>query len=294
MLRLLCALLLVVASGCASFVENIRPVIYGKTAQDNYQRGMRALKGESYQDAAKYFQYVKNNWGFSKWATLAELRLADAAFGREAYIEAIDGYQGFMRSHPSHEFTVNGYCAFKVGETYYKQIPSDFFILPPSYEKDQGPVHDASRELKSFLDKYGDSAYAEKGRKMYAETIRRLADHELYVARFYLDRNRPQAASWRLEYVVSKYPGARREAEVLLLLGQVYLKQNKPREARDAFRRLQIEHRDDYRAAQAQLYLDFIKRRFPNLPPPGATPKPPPEPDKTPAPGEGDDEEPAG
>ena len=55
---------------------------------------------------------------------------------------------------------------------------------------------------------------------------------------------------------------------MLLLLGQVYLKQEKPREARDTFRRLRIEHQTDYRAAQAQLYLDYITRRYPDLPPP--------------------------
>jgi outer membrane protein assembly factor BamD len=257
-----------VLPGCAAFVENIRPVIYGKDAEDNYKRGLRALKGESYQDAAKYFQYVKSNWGFSRYATLAELGLADAALGREGYIEAVDGYKAFMRSHPSHEMTVNGYCAYKVGEAYHKQIPSDFIILPPSYEKDQGPVHDAMRELASFLDEYGKSAYADKGRKLYADAVKRLADHELYVARYYLGRNKPQAAIWRLEYVVNKYPGARREPEVLLLLGQTYLKQEKPGEARDTFRRLRIEHPTDYRAAQAQLYLEYITRQFPKLPPP--------------------------
>ncbi|MCS6912397.1 MAG: outer membrane protein assembly factor BamD [Myxococcales bacterium] len=261
-----------VLCGCSSFIENIRPVIYGKTAEENYRRGLRALRGESYQDAAKYFQYVRQNWGFSKWATLSELGLADAAMGRQSYIEAIDGYKGFIRSHPSHEKTLDGYCAFKIGEAYYKQIPSDFFLLPPSYEKDQGPVHDAMRELASFLDEHGKSPYAPQARKLYADVLRRLADHELYVARYYLGQNKPQAAIWRLEYVVNHYPGARREPEVLLLLGQVYLKQNKPFEARDTFRRLRIEHPHDFRAAQAQLYLDYIARRYPNLPAPQPLP----------------------
>ena len=261
------------ASGCASFVENVRPVIYGKTAEDNYNRGQRSMRGEAYQDAAKYFQHVINNFALSRWATLSELGLADAAFGRESYTEAIDAYQAFMRSHPSHESTTSGYCAYRVAEAYHKQIPGDFFILPPSYEKDQGAVYDAMRSLAKFVDEYGDTKYAEKARRLYAETVRRLADHELYVARFYLDRDRPQAATWRLEYVVDKYPGARREAEVLLLLGQVYLKQKKPREARDTFRRLRIEHPQDYRSQQAQLYLEYIARNFPDLPPPGELPK---------------------
>ena len=259
-------------AGCAAFVENFRPVIYGKTAKENYEKGIRSMKGESSLDASKYFNYVRQNWPTSRWVPWAELGLADSAFGREAYIEAIDGYKTFIASHPRHPKTVDGYCAFKIGESYFKQIPSDFFIVPPSYEKDQGPVIDAQRELTSFLDRYGTSSYAEAGRKLLADVIQRLADHELYVARYYLERGRTKAAIWRLEYVVREYPRARRDAEVLLLLGQVYLKQGEPKEARDAFRRLVIEHPDDYRVEQAKVYLDYIASTFGDLPPPAPLP----------------------
>lgn len=254
--------------GCAAFIENFRPVIYGKTAKENYERGLRALKGESALDAAKYFQYVLQTWSASRWASWAELGLADAAFGRESYLEAIDGYKTFIASHPRHAKTIDGYCAYKIGESYFKQIPSDLFIFPPSYEKDQGPVIDAKRELTDFLDRYGKSQYAESGRKLLADVIQRLADHELYVARYYLERGKTKAATWRLEYVVREFPTARRDAEVLLLLGQVYLKQSEPREARDAFRRLTIEHPDDFRVEQAKLFLDYIAKNHADLPPP--------------------------
>ena len=259
--------LLTGASGCASFIENFRPIVYGKTAKDNYERGIRSMKGESHLDAAKYFNYVRQNYPTSRWVPWAELGLADAAMGREAYIEAIDGYKSFINAHPRHAKTTDGYCAFKVGEAYVKQIPSDWFLIPPSYEKDQGPVSDAQRELTDFLNRYGQSSYAEVARKLIGEVIQRLADHELYVARFYLDRNRTKAAIWRLEYVVQEYPRARRDAEVLLLLGQVYLKKDDPKEARDAFRRLMIEHPDDQRAPVAKIYLDYIASRFGDLPP---------------------------
>jgi outer membrane protein assembly factor BamD len=272
LLRCTLLFVVVIGSGCAAFVENFRPVIYGKTAKENYERGIRSLKGESSLDAGKYFNYVRQNWPTSRWVPWAELGLADSAFGREAYIEAIDGYKTFIASHPRHPKTVDGYCAFKIGESYFKQIPSDFFLLPPSYEKDQGPVIDAQRELTSFLDRYGQSSYAEAGRKLLSDAIQRLADHELYVARYYLERGRTKAAIWRLEFVVREYPRARRDAEVLLLLGQVYLKQGDPKEARDAFRRLVIEHPDDYRVGQAKLFLDYIAGSFGDLPPPAPLP----------------------
>lgn len=260
------------STGCASFVENLRPVLFAKTAKENYERGIRAMKGDSHLDAAKYFNYIKQNFPTSRWVPWAELGLADAAFGRESYIEAIDDFQAFERSHPKHPRVLDGYCSYKIGEAYYKQIPSDWFLVPPSFEKDQGPVHDAKRELQAFLDRYGNSQYADKARKLFAEALQRLADNELYIARFYLGRNRPKAATWRLEYVVNEYPGARREAEVLLLLGQVLLKQENPQDARDAFRRLIIEHPKDYRCKQAQVYLDYIAERYPNLPTPAPLP----------------------
>lgn len=259
-------------TGCASFVENFRPVIFGKTAKDNYERGVRSMKGESFIDSDKYFRYILDNYPVSRYRTWAELGVADSAFGRDAYLEAVDAYKTFQSSHPEHPKTRDGYCAYKVGESYYKQIPGDWFLVPPSYEKDQGPVLDAARELCDFLDHYGDSPYAESARRLFAETVQRLADHELYVARYYLERDKPQAAIWRLEYVVTEYPGARREAEVLLLLGQVYLKQDKPRDARDTFRRLTLQYPNGSLAKQSQVYLDYIAERFKELPPPTLKP----------------------
>ncbi|MFO0574955.1 MAG: outer membrane protein assembly factor BamD [Polyangia bacterium] len=358
-------------SGCAQFVENFRPVLFAKKAKENYERGVRSMKGESHLDAEKYFRYVIQNWPTSRWAAWAELGLADAAFGKEDFIGAIEAYKVFMAQHPRHEKKVDGYCAYRIGEAYYKQIPSDWFLVPPSYEKDQGPVIDAQRELTDFLDRYGRTVYADSANKLLAEVIQRLVDHELYVARFYLDRNRPRAAICRLEYVVENYPRAKRDAEVLLVLGEVYLKQatraeellgtgeplyamaraelldyrckgdegkggkkedddeelirpeapptaeakpesEEPAEAgaaqsaapaqaatpkpgdkeakvlskeeqqkrlremlrglvlnaRDAFLRITIEHKKDFRAQQARLYLQFIEQRYRDLPEP--------------------------
>ena len=46
---------------------------------------------------------------------------------------------------------------------YYKQLPGDFWLFPPSYEKDQSSTEDAANELKSFLDKYPGLAVPRQG-----------------------------------------------------------------------------------------------------------------------------------
>jgi len=241
------------------------------TAEKNYQQGVKELKSGNWLAALQYFQHVRTNFGFSKYATLAELGIADANLGREKFIEAIDGYKQFIKAHPNHEHVQDGYAGFKIGETYHKQIPSDWFLAPPSYEKDQGPVIEALRELGAFLEQYGDSPYAPKARKLLGDCTRRLADHELYVARFYLDRDKPYAAIGRLEGVIKDYPGADREPETLLLLGKTYLKMEKPARAREIFAKLATDHPSDFRAGKAKLYIEFIDKRWGQNPPADAS-----------------------
>ncbi len=92
------------------------------------------------------------------------------------------------------------------------------------------------------------------------DTVRRLTDHELYVAKFYLDRGHPAATVARLEAMVRDYPGAMREPEILLLLGKTYLQMKKNPEARAAFVKLESTYPSDFRAKKAHLYIEHIDK----------------------------------
>lgn len=237
------------------------PTFY-PTAQQNYEMGVKELKNSNWLNAQAYFLHVHKTFGFSRWATLSELGLADSQFGMEKYTEAVDGYKGFIKAHPGNERVQDGYAAFRIGLSYFKEIPTDFFIMPPAYEKDQGPVIDALRELSAFADQYGDSIYAAEARKLIGECIKKLTDHELYVARFYLDSNHPYSAIGRLEAIIKDYPASQREPEIMLLLGKTYLKMEKPTEARATFAKLVAQHPEDFRAEKAKLYIQFIDKRY--------------------------------
>ena len=232
------------------------------TAQQNYEYGVKELKLGNWISAEAYFKHVRTTFGFSRWATLSELGIADSEFGRDRFTEAVDGYKNFIKAHPGNERVQDGYAAYRIGLSYYKEIPSDFFVMPPSYEKDQGPVIDALRELTAFADQYGDSPYAAEARKLIGDCVKRLTDHELYVAGFYLNNNKPYAAIGRLETVIKDYPASQREPEIMLLLGKTYLKMEKPMEARATFAKLATQHPEDFRADKARLYIQFIDKRY--------------------------------
>lgn len=256
-----CAGLLVGA--CSGNVRlTARKVSYGVTAKRNYDKGMKALKDKSFEEAAKYFKFVRARYPFSKYSPLSELRLADVMRASEKFIAAIDAYKNFIKDHPSHRFVEDGTAAYNIGYCYYRLTPADFFILPPSQEKDQTSTEAAMLAFKRFLTRYPKSKHRKKAQRYYRKMLRQLAAHELYVARFYLGRNKPKGAIFRLEYLIHRYPDAGVQPEVMLLLGRTYLRMKKPKQAKATFEKLVAKYPDNYNAKKARRFLSLIARAF--------------------------------
>jgi outer membrane protein assembly factor BamD len=282
LLTLAMAFGLFASAGCATSEEATKPITYSLTAKQNYEKGLAELKDENYPEAQKYFQFVKSKYPFSKFAVLAELAIADSQFARGNYNEAIDAYKAFARLHPTHDKVEDGYVAFKVGESYFKDMPDDIWILPPSYEKDQSAVSDALRELTDFERKFPDSKYLRQAQDLRKQVLQRLVDHEVYVARFYLNSDHPKAAALRIEGAIRRYPGSGREPELLFTLGETYLHMDDPLRAKETFQRIVTEHPENPNARRAALYLDFIAKRYGENPKARET-KSPSAPETTPA-----------
>ena len=263
MLRIACKILLLsclLLPACATSDDG-KPINFSLTAKQNYERGLAELKDENYPEALRYFTYVKQKFPFSKYAALAELAAADTEFERGSYQEAIDAYKSFLRLHPKHDKVAEGYVSFRIAEAYVKEMPDDWFLIPPSYEKDQSAVLDALRELSSLIDRFPDSKYLKPAREYRREVLRRLIDHEVFVARFYLDRGHPKGAILRIKEALRRYPDSGRDAELLLTLGETQLEMGQPASAKQTFLRVRMDNASIIEVKRAELFLDFIKRR---------------------------------
>ncbi|MEZ4399604.1 MAG: outer membrane protein assembly factor BamD [Kofleriaceae bacterium] len=213
-------------------------VDYSVSAQKNYDRGMAELDRHEWIAAGKYFSFIRSRFPYSKFAVLAELRLADAQFGAEQYLDAAESYKVFAKLHPTHELVANGYTSLRVAEAYYKQLPGDMWILPPSYEKDQTSVEEAGEELDRFLTKFPDSPFRKRGVELRAKVAHRLADHEWYVATYYWDRGKAMGTVLRLRRLLDRYAGVGYDERALWLLGRAYAKVDLPDRARETWTQL--------------------------------------------------------
>ena len=216
-------------------------------AEETYESG-------NYLEAIQEFQQVRTRHPYSAFAALAELRVADCQFELGKNLEAAEGYRAFVRFHPHHDRVP--YAESRIGEAYFKEMPEDWFFMPPAYEKDQASTRDAVRALERFLERYGESEFATEARERLALCRKRLADHELYVARFYLAQGRPEAAVGRLETVAETYADGPDAPEALLTAARLYLEAlDAPEKAMQALQRLLERYPDDERAAEAKRLL---------------------------------------
>ena len=258
-LRIALPLVLTLAvGGCAgSRISITGDVKYGKSAEEDYNSGMEELKSRNFPEATKFFEHVRTKYPFSKFAALSELRLADVKLDQDRFIEAAEAYQQFVRLHPTHEQA--DYAGFRVALAHWKDAPSDFFLFPPSYEKDEQQVRDAAKTVDDFLKKFPESKYRPEAEKLAAAAKSRLAEHEWYVAEFYASRKHWAGAAGRLETLVKDYPGSRREPEALLQLAEAYLKLDEKFRAQQALQQLIVKHPQDPRRGQAEKLLASLR-----------------------------------
>ena len=200
--------------------ESLPSVSYGTTAQENWDRGERAFQDEEYLAAQRYYAYIRNKFPYSRFAVLADLRIADCQFARERYIEAIDTYQNFVRLHPTHPKV--GYARYKTGMAYYEQIPGDWFLLPPSHEKDQAAVRDAERALREYVERYPTDENIPQASEILRDVRSRLMAHERYAADFYKNLDKDRACVGRLEIIRKDFADVGLTDELLLEIAEIY------------------------------------------------------------------------
>lgn len=235
------------------------------TVEDIYAQAMTDLKNGLYPEALDGFETIKARFPYSKYAALSDLRVADTHYERQQYVEAVDSYRNFLKYHPTHSEAP--YAMFRIAESYKQQLPSDFFILPPPSEKDQATTKLAVSAYRDMLSRYPQSEYAEKAQAKLSECRRKLADHEMYVARFYFKREKYLASAMRAEGVLRDFSGLGLDPEALWIAGSSHYYTKDLDQARTLLTRLESEFSDTPEAGKAKSVLADMAKRA-GVPPP--------------------------
>jgi outer membrane protein assembly factor BamD len=200
-------------------------------ARTGYEKALLDFRRGDCLSAEPTFREIRREFPYSRFAALAELRIGDCQFKNEAYPEAIQTYRQFVRIRPSHKEIP--YARFRIAEAYYNQIPSGWFMTPPSHERDQSAARDSLIQLRRFVVDYPEDQRVPDAHKLM-EMIS------------------------RLKGLLASYPGSGVESEALLLLGLVYLETDEVEAARLTFNEILQRFPESGEAKRARALLGKI------------------------------------
>src|SRR5262245_21177061 len=193
---LLCAALAAPACTVASTLGSGEAPTYGDNAATAYRAALDEFYDDDCFEAEPLLRNVRREFPYSRFAALAELRVADCHMRDAKYAEAIEAYNQFVRYRPSHPEVP--YARFQAALANFQQIPDEWLLSPPSHERDQHYAQESLRLLRRFMLDYPEDALMPRASRMAQDALKLLAQHELYVAGFYFDRGNPRAAAGRL------------------------------------------------------------------------------------------------
>lgn len=187
----LCLVGIFISSGCAFWGSKKE-----KSAEELASDGIKAFDSRSYRNAITEFTNLKNWYPFSKYAILADLKIADAHYHLKEYDEAIIAYADFENLHPRNEAVPE--VIYKTGLCYYDRIDT--------IDRDQSNTLKALNTFERIIRQFPDSEYAEKSRENINTCLETIAGHEAYVGKFYFKSEHYKAAKARFETVIASYP----------------------------------------------------------------------------------------
>lgn len=194
-----CILLMLLGSGCSALKKTWNAIMGEDEtgpAQQLAWDGMDAYEDGDYKDAIEYFQKLKDFYPFSKYAILAELKIADSHYHLEQYEEAIFAYSEFEKLHPRNEAIP--YVIYQIGLCYFVQIDT--------IDRDQTPAAMALSTFQRLNKQFPDNQYARSGAEHLTRCYKSLAGNEYYIGEFYYKSKHYKAALNRFMAVLSIYP----------------------------------------------------------------------------------------
>jgi outer membrane protein assembly factor BamD len=198
-----CVSVMLICSGCAWFESK-----EDQSAQELVQNGVDFFEEGNYKKAIDAFEKLRDWYPFSRYAILAELKIADAYFNLESYADAIFAYEEFEQLHPRNEAIP--YVIYRIARSYFNQIDT--------IDRDQSNASKALETYSRLIRQYPGDAYAGMARSDMVACYQSLSGHEFYVGLFYYKNKNYKAAKARFAAVVEKYPDAGYHHEALTYL----------------------------------------------------------------------------
>ncbi|MBT3218208.1 MAG: outer membrane protein assembly factor BamD [Proteobacteria bacterium] len=200
-----------------------------------YERGLLQMRRGYYTKALEAFNRVRNYHRDDPASVMAQLAIADVHFKKGDYDQARYAYEEFSAYHPRH--SAIDYVTYRIGLSIYKRASK----VPA---RDQTATRGAVNVWTGFDSRFPDSEHKDEVLRLLDKSRSRLAAKELWVAKFYVQRQAWGAVRKRAETMLRRYPDTPNTPEALYLMGLSMHSWGQTTEAQQVRDRLATDHPD--------------------------------------------------
>jgi len=208
---------LALLTGCSS-----RKRLRNASAPALYAAAHKQMLGNDWGTASPTYEDLTSRYPFTNQARQARLDLIYVYYRKGDKDSAIDAADEFLREEPTN--SRDDYAQYMKGLIYFEHTPNRFARALGEDLARRPPV-DALKSIAAFnivVSQYPQSQYAHDALVRMIYERNRLAQYDIYVARWYVRRGAWIAAAQRAKEVVQLYNGAPAEQEALRILMQCY------------------------------------------------------------------------
>lgn len=223
-------------SGCSWFSKKEDNPLEDPTvsASQLYDEASSALRRQDYETAIKKFETLEGRYPFGGYTEQAQLEVAYAYYKYDEPDSAIAAADRYIQLHPrgkhvDYALYLKGLANMDRGDSLLNRL------VKPNYAyRDQTVLENAYSAFSELVRRFPNSRYTDDASRRLLKLRDHLADHELYVARYYMRRGAWVAAANRAQYALSRYNGSTATIPALKILIAAYGKLGLKQEAADS------------------------------------------------------------
>ncbi len=212
-------ILLLLVSSCSSNEEMPDERLVEK---ELYDQAQTRLKNGSFSTAILSLEALESRFPFGRYAEQAQAELIYAYYMNSQFEASQSAAERFINLHPRHSHT--GYAFYMKGLAAFTDDSGLFsrYFQSDLAKREVVMAQTSFGELSEFISRYPESKYVPhaKQRMIYLRNL--LAEHEIYVADFYMKRGAYLAAIGRAKYVIENLPNTPQTPFALSILVEAY------------------------------------------------------------------------
>lgn len=217
------------------------------SASKLYAEARDELNSGGYEQAIEYYEKLQARYPYSKQARQAEIETIYAYYKYGELESAIASADRFISEHPDHPhldyvYYMRGIVNYDTGQ----DLMSKLFPQNPA-ERDPKSMREAFKYFSELVQRFPNSKYSQDAFQRMIYTRNKLAERELHIARFYMERGSWVAAVNRAKTVVENYQKTTAVPEALHILRESYTKLGMRDLANDYARIIQANNMQKYK-----------------------------------------------